>query len=251
MSQPRPSLRTLLVGAALLALALQAAEPWTKPPQTWTAEEALKIVKDSPWAHPVDVLHPRTQVATHVTISVPLGQKPSRNPRPDTVERREGIPHPSDPAPPPWDPSARDFVRASYLVRWESAAAVAAAFARLEELGERSSARFQAPAPRRPADRYVISVKTLVPPNQGSDLFDGLSDAELQDRARLATAADAVAPLEVERSGKGAAAAVHFYFPRVQNGQPLLRGPRPEVEFVFTGKPFPLTTEFELEGETP
>lgn len=237
----RPGLLALLLFAGLA----QAGEVWkTKPAKDWTAEEALQVLQDSPWAKEEHVAHPPFGVEAQVGTTITLGT--GRRPRP-----RETPPWPPgerQPGEPPREPSPKEFVTAAYLVRWESAAPVEEAFARLEELGERTSAAFQAPAPRRPDDRYVITVKTTKPPSQGPDLFAGMDEAELKRRARLTSANGSVAPLEVERRGVGAAEAMHFFFPRAVRGRALLRGPREGVEFRFEGERFKLTTQFTLES---
>src|SRR5207302_11120258 len=60
---------------------------------------------------------------------------------------------------------------ACVLVRWESATPVAQAFARLAELGERPAAAFQAPPPRLPADRYVVTAVLERAGGKGFDPF--------------------------------------------------------------------------------
>lgn len=213
-----------------------------KPAATWTLEEALKVVQDSPWAHEELVVPPgwlrgrgaNRNAAWRNRHNDPLlqGAPERRMPRPSRgpVIRRD------------------EFPRAGYLVRWESARPVVEAFARLKELGERASANFQSPPPRLPEDRYVITVKTTRPPPRGPDLFDRLGKKELRERARLKTQRGRVAPVEVERSGLGANAAVHFFFARSYEGEPLLRPAGEKVEFRFEGRRFTLKTKFALKG---
>ena len=106
------------------------------------------------------------------------------------------------------------------LVRWESAPIVVAAFRRLEEMGLRISATYQGPPPRRPSDRYVITVRTTKPPRRGPMLFEQMNDNGLKRYARLITKHGEARPSEVERSGVGGNAAVHFYFPCLRGTVP-------------------------------
>lgn len=220
-----------LVAPLLVALVGAAEDFWkTKPAGSWTVEEALKVVQHSAWAHEEVVANPRlmTRPGTGVTLGDTRRERAPRTPR-------------------PLEPSPSEFVTATYLVRWESAAPVAQAFARLEELDEHASANFQSPPPRLPADRYVITVKVTEPPALGRDLFAGLNARQLRQRARLKTPRGTVAPLEVERSGLGANAAVHFFFPRIYQGAPLLRSQRETVVFRLESRRMALTSKFTLE----
>lgn len=48
--------RTMLASlAAALPLPLRAADPWTKPPNTWTEKDLQRILTDSPWARQVSI----------------------------------------------------------------------------------------------------------------------------------------------------------------------------------------------------
>lgn len=221
-----------LATALLLAGLAQADEFWQKkPPRDWTVDEALKLVLDSPWAHEEAVI-------------VGVRSLRDRSRRYDPFSARVGRRgFPSSPLPWPISPPT-----AAYLVRWESATMVAEAFTRLEELGERTSALFQAPPPRLPDDRYVITVKTTRPPPGGPDIFDNLTKFQLRRRAQLKTKHGTVLPREVERSGLGASAAVHFFFPRTREGTPLVQNEREVVEFRFEGNRSALGCKFKLEA---
>lgn len=218
--------RIALVAGLLLVPAAQAGDFWKKkPPSEWTVDEALELVLDSPWAHEQTVAIPPRRI-----------RKRERSPRNPSQQTRW--------PPGTWAPAP--LPTASYLVRWESAAPVTQAFERLKELGELTSAKFQAPPPRLPKNRYVITVKTTRPPVEGPDLFDRLSTWQLLQGAKLKTSRGPVSPLEVERSGVGASAAVHFFFPRTYDGQPLLREQGEKVEFTFTGRRYKLKCKFTL-----
>ena len=234
--------RTAALVAAVGALSALtwAGEVWKeKAASAWTADEALKIVTDSPWAKTKAVMSGR-----HAT------REGGGQPRPVRSGRDRGA---TSQAPPPsgqdWRLGPEDIPVENYLVRWESAKPVAEAFARLRELGMDTSAGFQSPPPSLPADRYVITVKTLEPPHSGKDLLEGKEAVELIQRARLKTRRGEVSPKEVLRSGLGANAAVHFLFPRERDGQPLLRAPSEVVEFVFKGERQTLKQKFHIERE--
>ncbi len=217
-----------------------AGEVWKeKAASAWTAEEALKIVTDSPWA--------RTRAVTSGRHATRSG---SGQPRPVQPRQRRSA---SEQAPPrsgqDWTLGPGDIPVESYLVRWESAGPVAEAFARLRQLEMETSAEFQSPPPVLPADRFVITVKTLEPPHSGKDLLEGLEAAELVKRAKLKTQRGELAPAEIARSGVGANAAVHFLFPREREGQPVLRSPSEVVEFVFKAERQTLKQKFRVERE--
>lgn len=137
---------------------------------------------------------------------------------------------------------APERLPAVYLVRWESAEPVAHAFSRLEELGERTLAEFLAQPPEDPdganGDRYVITVKATEPPVPLTyDLLAHFSDEELEARAELKTSRGKSVPAaRAARSGLGATAAVHFYFPREVGGAPLIVPDEDWVEFSFAGR---------------
>ena len=238
-----------LAAGAALGISLWAEEPWKKPPSQWTDEEALQVVRDSPWANEEFLAKPLYVVVGGVDTSTNIGEPRTggrRNPTLPLPPQMERPPDPNRPLPPP---KREDFTLASYLVRWESSRTVQAAFARLRELGLDTTAEFHAPAPQAPEDRYVVTVKTTGPASRGPDLFEGLKPGELLLRARLRTRQGEVAPAEVQRSGKGANAAVHFLFPREVKGKPLLQGEKERAEFEFQGLQFNLKSKFELEPD--
>ena len=234
--------RTAALVAALGVLSglVWAGEVWKeKAASAWTADEALEIVTDSPWAKTKAVMSGR-----HAT------REGGGQPRP--VQPRRGRSATSQAQPPSgqdWTLGPGDIPVETYLVRWESAEPVVEAFARLRALGLETSAEFQSPSPVLPPDRYVITVKTLEPPHSGKDLLEGKEAVELIQRARLKTRRGEVPPAEVARSGVGANAAVHFLFPRERDGQPLLRAPSEVVEFVFKGERQTLKQKFHIERE--
>lgn len=231
-----------LLGLAALTLALelaQAEEFWKqKPPAQWRFEEALRLLQKSPWAHQEEVAMPWRRRATGVRTLVLPPPYPGAATS-DPLARRQRTQR----------PETIIYDAARYLVRWESAAPVREAFARMQALGEQTSADFQAPPPRWPDDRYVITVKMLRPPERGRDPFERIGDRQLRVSARLKTPQGEVAPLEVERSGLGATAALHFFFPRMLDGEPWL-GPRPaRVEFKLELRRTSLKSKFTLDPD--
>jgi len=210
------------------ALFAEAEEVWKKKPSEWTAKDAERILRKSPWAREYQVAHPpyRRGVETRTTITFPSG------------------------VPPPRDAARYTWITAIYLVRWNSAEPVVQAFARLEELGEQARAEFLGPPARLPSDRYVISVKMTGSPDDFvlPDFFQDMSEAELVQRAQLKTRIGTVGPLEVQRRGEGYNTALHFYFPRTYKGKQLLPwdGEVEPVEFQVKGKMFTLKSNFQL-----
>jgi hypothetical protein len=134
-------------------------------------------------------------------------------------------------------------------VRWESAAPVHQAFARLEELGEHTLAAFEAQAPRLPADRYVITVKLEQPGFVGFEPFAVTPAGSPELRATLKTRRGTVAPLEIEFTGTGTSSSVHFFFPKTLEGAPLLGPGLDAAEFTLRGAGFAMHCKFTLDPQ--
>ncbi len=219
----------LLVGLLCAgAVRVGAQDFWRrKPAEQWTLEEALALVRDSPWAHEEHVLMPHR-------ADVPPRER--RLERPGTGP---GSPYP--------EPRLETSDWVSYLVRWESAGPVRQAFQRLQELGAGASATYQAQPPRVPDDRYVVTIKNTRPPESGLDPLAGIELEQWRQHARLKARRGEVAALEVEGSGVGANAAVHFFFPRTVEGAPLARQGE-KVEFRIELRRLTLKSKFELDG---
>lgn len=218
-------------------LAVRADDFWKrKPPSQWTAEEALQILKNSPWTK-------QEPVATSGVICDPDAYDADGNCRDPRFQ------FPREPKGRRKIPDAH-FNMAIYLVRWDSAPEVAAAFARLEALGERASAVFRSPPPRRPADRYVITMNVVQPAKDSGDPFALSEDTKEKDPVRLKTSRGTFVPLETEHSGVGANEALHFFFPRMQDGMPILDAKGDTAEFVFEGKKVSVKSKFSLDAES-
>lgn len=220
-----------------------------KPAGEWSAPEALKLVRRSPWAKLEVVLFGEREA--EAAFSVSTG---ARHCDPDAIDQngnctqkvRVETPVDSsrqiDAAPiiKPW---------AGILVRWESAAPVAEAFARLEELGEHGAAAFQSPTPRLPADRYVITVKLEQAGRKSFEPFAVTATGKPALAATLKTRRGLVKPLEVEFTGTGATSSVHFFFPRTLDGAALLGRRRDWAEFSLLGVGFDVHCKFTLDPE--
>ena len=205
-----------------------------KPPAEWSLAEALKVVRRSPWAR-LDVVVFLRQDAD-AAFSVRPGTRRQRG--------RVGVPVDSSRSPdaaPGLSPSA------AFLVRWESAGPVTQAFARLQELGERAAAEFQAPSPRLPIDRYVITVKLEQPGHTGFEPFLVTPAGKPLLQATLKTRRGTVTPLEVEFTGTGTSSSVHFFFPRTFDGPPLLEPGRNSADFNLQGTGFAVHSKFTLD----
>jgi len=220
-----------------------------KPPAQWSHAEALKLVRRSPWARVDVVVFLRRE--NQASYSIPTGTKHCD---PDAIDpngnclQKGRIEAPVDPSQQP-DAAPRLSPSAAFLVRWESATPVTQAFARLEELGERAAAAFQAQAPRLPADRYVITVKLEQPGRAGFEPFAVTPAGKPILRATLKTRRGIVAPLEVEFTGAGTSSSVHFFFPQSIDGASLLGPGRDSAEFTLQGAGFAVHSKFTLEPE--
>ncbi len=242
-----------LAGALLIVCAaagVLADDFWRKKSShDWTATEAVKLLRDSPWARQQRVASARGGEEAFASIPVGAG-----NCDPDAVdangnclEHRLNLPR--DPSQSP-GVTFSNFNYAAYLIRWESAAPVEQAFARLAELELRPAIAYFSPPPRLPADRYVVTLKALRPPRGTADPFATHADTAEKLGGRLKTNRGTFAPLETERTGVGAAAAVHFFFPRAQDGKPILAVPHDTAEFFFEGLYVTLKCKFSLDAES-
>lgn len=220
-----------------------------KPPAQWSHDEALKLVRHSPWVKVEPVVFRRTEIEASYSISTG-----KRHCDPDTIDANGNCMQKMK-LEPPVDSSQssngapRLSPSTAFLVRWESAAPVRQAFSRLEELGERTLVAFQAQAPRLPADRYVITVRLDQPGFAGFEPFAVLAPGSPNLRATLRTRRGSVVPTEVEFTGTGVSAAVHFYFPRSIDGAPLLGAGRDAAEFEMRGAGFAVHSKFTLDSE--
>ena len=245
----RTALPTLTLTFGLCAF-VRADDFWKqKPPAQWSHAEALRLVRHSPWAKVEAVVFRRTEIEASYSIST--GR---RHCDPDAIDQNGNCLQKMKLEPPVDSSRSVDGAptlspSTAFLVRWESAAPVGQAFARLEELGERQLAAFQAQAPRIPADRYVITVKLDQPGFVGFEPFAVSPARSPILRATLKTRRGVVAPLETDFTGTGTSASVHFYFPRSVDGAPLLGAGRDTAEFEMHGAGFVVHSKFTLDPE--
>src|SRR5215831_6347019 len=215
-----------------------------KPPAQWSHAEALRLVRHSPWAKVEVVVFLRGE--NQASFSIPTGTKHCD---PDTIDangncmQKLRIEPPVDSSQQP-DGAPRLSPSTAFLVRWESAVPVNQAFARLEELGEHALVTFEAQAPRRPADRYVITVKLDQPGFVGFEPFAVTPAGSPDLRATLKTRRGTAAPLEIEFTGTGTSSSVHFFFPRTLQGAPLLGPGLDTAEFALRGGCFAVHSKF-------
>jgi len=249
----RAAFRMILPMVALffgLSPSVRADDFWKqKPPAQWSHAEALKLVRHSPWAKVEVVVFLRRE--NQASYSIPTG---TRHCDSDAIDangnclQKGRIEAPVDSSQQP-DAAPRLSPSTAFLVRWESAVPVNQAFRRLEELGERALAAFEAQAPRLPADRYVITVKLEQPGFVGFEPFAVTPAGSPDLRATLKTRRGTVAPLEIEFSGTGASSSVHFSFPRTLDGVPLLGPGLDAAEFTLRGASFAVHSKFSLDPQ--
>jgi len=220
-----------------------------KPAAQWSHEEALRLVRHSPWAKVAAAVFRRSEI--EASYSIPKGR---RHCDPGAIDQNGKCMQKGKVEPPVDSSRSPDGApglspSTAFLVRWESAAPVNQAFARLEELGERSLMAFLAQAPRIPADRYVITVKLDQPGFAGFEPFAATPARTPNLHATLKTRRGIVAPLETDFTGTGASASVHFYFPRTLDGAPLLGLGPDAAEFSMHGAGFAVYSKFRLDPE--
>ena len=220
-----------------------------KPPAQWSHAEALRLVRHSPWAKVEAVVFRRTEIQASYSIST--GR---RHCDPDAIDQNGNCLQKGKVEPPVDSSQSPDGApslspSSAFLVRWESAVPVSQAFQRLRELGERALVAFQAQAPRIPGDRYVITVKLDQPGFVGFEPFAVTPAGSPDLRATLKTRRGIVAPIEIEFTGTGTSASVHFYFPRTLDGAPLLGPGLDTAEFALRGAGFAVESKFRLDPE--
>ncbi len=235
---------------ALLAVA-GADDFWKhKPAAQWSSSEALKLVRRSPWAKQAVVVFHRPEAQAAYSVSTG-----TRHCDPDAIDasgnclQKGRVEPPVDSSQQP-DAAPQLTPSSAILVRWESAPLVAQAFARLQELSERAVIEFQAPAPRLPADRYVITAKLEQAGIAGFEPFAVTPAGKPVLRATLKTRHGTVTPLETEFTGTGASSAAHFFFPRALDGVPLLGTGRDTADFYLQGSRFAVHSKFILEPDS-
>jgi hypothetical protein len=234
-----------------LLLVSRADDFWKhKPSAQWSSSEALKLVHRSPWAKQEVVVFLRREA--QAAYSVPTG---TRHCDPDAVDgngnclQKGRVEAPVDSSQQP-DGAPQLTPSSAILVRWESAPLVAQAFARLQELGERAVVGFQAPAPRLPADRYVITAKVDQAGFAGFEPFVVTPAGKPALHATLKARRGSVAPLEIEFTGTGASSAAHFFFPRTLDGAALLGPERDSADFYLQGRNFAIHSKFILDPDS-
>jgi hypothetical protein len=220
-----------------------------KPPEQWTAAEALKLVRRSPWAKLEVVVF--LQQDAQADYSIPRGPKHCD---PDAIDangnctQKLRIELPVDSSRKP-DAAPQLSPSTGFLVRWESATPVIQAFARLTELGERSVVEYQAQASRVPAERYVITVKLEQTGSLNFDPFAVTTAGKPVLHATLKTRRGTVTPLEIEFTGTGSSSSAHFFFPKALDSTPLLGPEREYAEFSLRGAGFAVHSKFTLDPE--
>jgi len=252
----RPPTALLFLCALLPAAGLlHADEFWkNKPRSEWSLKQTMKLLQDSPWARQEARILPQSESQSD---SVYDGNGHRCNL--DTMDANGNCivprvrPSIASSRTQQVDISTEDSV--IYLLRWESCAPVEDAFARLAELGERATAQYLSAPPRLPADRYVVTLKALEkaasvgqrPGPMPPDPIGPIENDAAGPRARLTVGSLVVPASETERSGVGAAEAVHFFFPRSVDGVPVIPEDRESrVIFEFRGERFSLRTRFSL-----
>jgi len=247
---------TLRMGLLLLAVCLglslvaRADDFWKrKPPTEWSTAEALKLVRRSPWAKVEAVMFRRRDSQADYSVLTD-----TKHCDPDAIDANGNCMQKMRVEPAvdsSRQPNAAPMITpsAAILVRWESAIPVAQAFTRLHEIGERAVIEFQAQSPRLPADRYVITAKLEQAGIVGFDPFAVTTAGSPALHATLKTRQGAVSPLEVEFTGTGTGASVHFFFPRSLNGAPLLGPGRDSADFNLRGAGFEVHAKFTPDSE--
>ena len=237
-----------LAGAAFPGNNL-AAQAWKeKPAESWTQDDLVELLNDSPWARKINLW----QMTGRRMAVFPDGSKAVYQASPNSPV----ISYSVEP-----DHIEPERVMAVYVVRWSSAPLVAESLGRLHELSS-VLAEMQALPPELSPGHFVLTVRVAQPPTesasdrfsratilsesgrplpdqeaQASDVFAGLTEAELLAAAELRSNRKLrLKPDRAVRRGLGAAEGISFFFPREQEGQAVLPPSTKWAELRFKDK---------------
>lgn len=244
-----PSLLLLL--AATTAASAPPDKVWReKPASAWSEEETVEVLSKSPWTVKVEILQQSGRQLARFADGTRAVYRTSPDNPPRVFNQEPVTVEP-------------EFLRAVYGVRWSSADAVQEGLKRLEELSPVIKDTMAAPA-EVPAGSYVLTVRVVTPPEETvgreferkstriddemgrpvydeaprvADLFAGLKDEELKERAELVTSSKVrLKPERAVRHGLGITEGVSFYFPRSADGRATLPAGTAWAEFAFKGR---------------
>ncbi len=227
----------------LAATLILASEPWSKNPQSWTADDARRILTSSPWAQTAKASFPEDDAR-----EAPPGPLPGA--------AQAGMAGSRGTTDGSWDGGVGRMPRGRVptlpvLIRWESALPVREA-AQMANASSASSLGATAVTEEQAAKDYVLALAGLVPAKRYRDagqlsrtsrsddtvdardpeeLLEGLmSTSRLLRRGRAALAPDNV-------KLDGASGSVYIFFPRTD---PIVAG---EKEVIFRTRFGSLTVE--------
>jgi len=227
----KPARWLIGVAIAVAVASLWAGEFWQEKPYTeWTREQAERLMKDSPWARPVEIrlyepgLAERSTRAGGSTTgeesseagAIPGGSREDRG-----LEGRFK----------------------TYTVQWWSARVVRQAAVRARQLqGSLPTEQAEQFLAVRPS-HYIIAV--FAPSMKA---FEGLSAEELKTKAHLKVKKQKIAPEQVNflRGPREQLRAIEFYFARQVAGQSLISPEDKSVEFRVELKEETIRAKFEL-----
>lgn len=209
------SLRILLALTILIGVA---SAQWNqKPYPQWTEKEALRMLDDSPWG--------QTQVFADSTSP---GGGPVPNGDPDRAIDQGG--------------SRVSYIsQINFRIRFLSARPVRQAISRLMEIRRREdspefAAKLKDFVTEESPDYVVVAVLCDSPRptaklQRAMEMLDQLTTEKLKGKAYLATSDGRRAPIEEYQPPGRDSIGARFFFPRLINGKPLIRGDRGEIRF--------------------
>lgn len=209
----------ILVGGTLL----WAGDPWnTKSYRGWTKEEVQKVLKDSPWAKPVNLVlpqFPRPQVGQPQVISTRSADAEGQS---CGTQVSYALPAPGS------QPTPERFL----TVLWYSALTARQALVRdLQLNGRPNELQVQQFLSWQP-EHYVIAVY-----GPGIHRFGHLTEGAVRESAylQLSHSQQKLSPVRVQfvRHPQGRLAEVRFHFQREVAGEPVIGPNEKKVEFSF------------------
>lgn len=213
---------------------------WEEKPFTeWTAQEAMNLISNSPWARPLTVLGSilgADETAGNRIAKLPsvatatAGRSSPAVMSAGTVMSRTGGFSPNDPVP--------------VYIRWLSSVRIRQALGRLGQIQSNSPDSEARRLAEQPMEDYQIAVIAPV-----MDTFDASSLEDFKQRTFLTSRKDKAKRISLKgyTAPKGRSDGVAlFSFPRLLEGKPIFGPEDQEVEFSAQGGKIALKASFKL-----
>lgn len=232
------SLRKPIALLAILSLSVSvwgADAPWKAKDQgSWTQEDVLKILYDSPWVKMVEMDAPWIKGPVHFLTVLPVDC--DGRPNMDMGDR----------TPVSWKLGGASQSLVVFQVTWQSARMIRAGKVREAVLCDRVDEERGAELMEKEQDDYVITVNS---PDMAP--FEEMTEEDLIKNTTLTPKKTGKAinatDVHIMRIGRKKIHMLTFRFPKkLENGEPVISTDEKEVEFLSISGKFKLKTKFQL-----